>query len=698
MDIEVLTASSIGIGLLAYVGLAVFFAAGVIKGMAMRSGLVAAIVTALWLGAMLLLGDRPVVHVLENTAYLCWILMLARILGVAPRRMNDPDYRAQSGLTLAAIGVYLVSTTLILRFDLNYAASIAAFDADAGSLLSALAIHSKVAITLLGIVMTEQVARNIRSDHLWNIKLIIIGVATIFVYGFILFAEAMLFRAVNITLLAPQGIILAAAAPLIAIGSLRNRGNDLNLNISRRFVFRTGSITLCGSYLLIMSVAGYYVRLFGGEWGDVFLVILIVAAAIGLVLLLLSARMRRGLRIALLTNLYQYKYDYREEWLRLNRELTALSADDPLAVRAIRALAHVINAPDGAYWRLTENGHLIPCARFRNDWNQPLPQDVTQALCSFFSESDWIIDLDEYQAQQRQYANLDLDVNRLPFERARIIVPLFVGDRLFGIIMLRKPDGSPVLYWEDFDILKMIAQQVAGFLALQHLNEILSESERLRMMHQVSAFVVHDLKTVSAQMGLLLSNAGKHRDKPGFVDDMISTVQNSTTRIDRLLAQLRTPDVPARDTVDLAHAVRAAVDERGNDGAAFRIDTNQVAALPVVADTHKLTSAVGHIIDNARDALGENGHISVEVTQEGDWAIVTITDNGKGMTDTFIEHELFTPFVTTKGVGGIGIGAYQTREYVRSLGGDVEVRSTPGSGTRFRLRIPLAPLSLQEAN
>jgi signal transduction histidine kinase len=68
---------------------------------------------------------------------------------------------------------------------------------------------------------------------------------------------------------------------------------------------------------------------------------------------------------------------------------------------------------------------------------------------------------------------------------------------------------------------------------------------------------------------------------------------------------------------------------------------------------------------------------------------LTITDNGSGMSQEFIETELFTPFRSTKGVTGMGIGAYQVREYVRSLGGDVHVRSCVGEGSCFTLKLPM---------
>ncbi len=55
----------------------------------------------------------------------------------------------------------------------------------------------------------------------------------------------------------------------------------------------------------------------------------------------------------------------------------------------------------------------------------------------------------------------------------------------------------------------------------------------------------------------------------------------------------------------------------------------------------------------------------------------------------FVRQRLFRPFDSTKGSKGMGIGAYQTREYARWLGGDVEVQSTPGKGTDFCIRLPL---------
>ena len=73
---------------------------------------------------------------------------------------------------------------------------------------------------------------------------------------------------------------------------------------------------------------------------------------------------------------------------------------------------------------------------------------------------------------------------------------------------------------------------------------------------------------------------------------------------------------------------------------------------------------------------------------QDDEAHLTVVDNGAGMDEDFLRHRLFRPFDSTKGAKGMGIGAYQAREYARDLGGDVEVWSAPGQGTRFCIRLP----------
>jgi signal transduction histidine kinase len=109
----------------------------------------------------------------------------------------------------------------------------------------------------------------------------------------------------------------------------------------------------------------------------------------------------------------------------------------------------------------------------------------------------------------------------------------------------------------------------------------------------------------------------------------------------------------------------------------------------VFVDAERLASVVEHAIRNAQDATPESGEIVVEVTVLDSQPVLAIVDNGCGMDATFLRERLFRPFDTTKGGRGMGIGAFQIREYLRSLGGRVDVQSTPGRGTRFEMWFPV---------
>jgi signal transduction histidine kinase len=108
----------------------------------------------------------------------------------------------------------------------------------------------------------------------------------------------------------------------------------------------------------------------------------------------------------------------------------------------------------------------------------------------------------------------------------------------------------------------------------------------------------------------------------------------------------------------------------------------------ISANHDRFLSVVGHIIKNAQEATEDHGFVKINVSYENEMVIIKVKDNGCGMDESFIKEKLFTPFFTTKGNAGMGVGVYECREFIESLGGHVQVSSTPGKGTEFILNIP----------
>jgi putative PEP-CTERM system histidine kinase len=189
----------------------------------------------------------------------------------------------------------------------------------------------------------------------------------------------------------------------------------------------------------------------------------------------------------------------------------------------------------------------------------------------------------------------------------------------------------------------------------------------------------------------MLKNAEKHGENPAFQKDLLASVRDSVAAMSRILEQInaerkRTPAVAA---VDLALLIQRVVDQRAKSGgAAIQFDC-EVRPADVMGDEHRLTAILSHLIQNAMDAAGEEGKVTIGVHRIHDMVALDVTDNGHGMDPAFIRDQLFQPFQTTKG-SGYGIGAYQCRELIRELGGRLTVHSVPGEGTTMSVALPAA--------
>jgi putative PEP-CTERM system histidine kinase len=241
--------------------------------------------------------------------------------------------------------------------------------------------------------------------------------------------------------------------------------------------------------------------------------------------------------------------------------------------------------------------------------------------------------------------------------------------------------------WEVRDLLKTAGRQAASYLAMQRATEALVEARKFDSFNRMSAFVVHDLKNLVAQMQLLLRNAQKHHANPELQRDMLATVEHVVGRMNQLMQQLRSGETPVENPrpVDLSTLVRRVQSVRAAGRAGLRIE-----AIPdVLANGHedRLERVIGHLVQNGFEAGGESAQVALRVFRDGDNAVVEVVDNGAGMTPEFIRDHLFRPFQSSK-ASGMGIGAYESQQYVTALGGRIDVKSEPGVGTRVRVLLP----------
>jgi signal transduction histidine kinase len=105
-------------------------------------------------------------------------------------------------------------------------------------------------------------------------------------------------------------------------------------------------------------------------------------------------------------------------------------------------------------------------------------------------------------------------------------------------------------------------------------------------------------------------------------------------------------------------------------------------------DPAQIQKVVTNLVLNAREAVSTGGRVKVETSQRNGWAVLSVTDNGCGMSPEFVQTKLFRPFQTTK-KKGIGIGMFHCKMIVEAHRGRIEVQTEPGKGTVFHVLLPL---------
>jgi putative PEP-CTERM system histidine kinase len=543
-------------------------------------------------------------------------------------------------------------------------------------------------LPVLALVLVEQLLRNVPPDAFWNAKPLCLGLAGIFLFDLYLSSFSVLFNGHDADALSIRGAVQALLVPLLYLSVTRQRDLISALRVSRKAAFHSATLLLAGVYLVFISGVGYYVRFFGGEWGRALQLGLVFLALVALTLLAFSGSVRAKLRVFLGKHFFRYRYDYREEWLRFTQTLSARSSPQQMGEQVIRGLAEMLESPAGALWMKIPSDHTF---RQTARWNMAQVDDLEpegSALCQFMHRTGWVVNLEEYRSIPRRYAQLSLPDWLLGMVQAWLIVPLCVGDELIGFVVLASARTSVDVNWEVNDLLKTAGRQAASFLAQMQATEALLEVRKFDAFNRMSAFVVHDLKNIVTQLSLMMKNAKRLHANPEFQRDMLMTIENSLEKMRQLMLQLREGATPPGTAfgVDLGRVVQrieSAVAGRGR-----RLDVRLLDRVFARGHEERLERVIGHVIQNAIDATDSEGSVWLTVDRQAGQARVAVGDTGHGMSQEFIRDRLFKPFQTTK-TSGMGIGAYESFQYVRELGGTISVKSEPGHGTEVTLLLPL---------
>ncbi|KAF0103166.1 MAG: periplasmic sensor signal transduction histidine kinase [bacterium] len=641
-----------------------------------------AAVTALWaaleVARALLQTGRELVALAELARNLAWLWFLWH---------NIRELRGQS---VGGFGPAGLGRALVLLGAAALAAQAAALAHPHGTPPYLAYALFPTLLAIAGLVLVEQLYRNALPQDRWRLKFLCLALGGLFAFDFYLYSEAMLFSAYSPDTWAARGAVNAMLAPLLWVSARRRPRDNWPVVISHRMAFHTIVLLGAGIYLMLMAAAGYYIRIVGGDWGNVLQSVFLFGAGVLLLVVFFSGAARARVRVFLSKHFFRYRYDYREEWLRFTSLLSEGEPGSQVNERSLQAVARLVDSPKAALWaRQDDGGPLRRVAHW--NWSDLDGQIAAEhPLLAFMERRQWVLDLNDYRLRDDAFEDAAPPDWLAEREEAWLIIPLFWHERLMGFVVLAQSLGKASFNWEMSDLLKTAARQATAHLAQARAAEALTVARQFESFNRASAFVVHDIKNLVAQLSLLLANAAKHKHKPEFQEDMLATIESSVARMNRMLAKLsEAPDAGATDRVELDDLLDEVIRSKHGFSLKPALD-KQAAGLGVHGDRERLVRVIGHIVQNAIEATPYTGRVDVKLDRQDDWAIITVRDTGTGMDETFIRERLFRPFASTKGTG-MGIGAYESRAYIEELGGDIQVTSQPGQGTCFSIRLPLLP-------
>lgn len=660
--------------------LAILVSTRYLRRMTDRALFLAAIVSVIWAASLVSQSAwgipsftiRFSIELLRNFS---WIAVLLALIRDGSKNRSMP---AQLKVLLSLTGGVFVA--ILVGFSVtDYLTGSALLSGQA-------AVLGQLIIALLGISLIEQIWRNSLVYGRSSIKYMCFGIGGIFVYDFFLYADALLFNQISKPLWDARGAVNAVAAPLLAVNMINARKQPIQLQLSRSVVFHAGTLTLAGIYLMVAAAGGYYVKQVGGEWGEALQVLFLSLFIVMFGLMMTSPRFRARLMVFISQNFFDYKYDYREEWLKITEAFSSLREAPPLPERVVRVIADLVESNAGALWIKDDEGHYTLSATVNMAPPKHTRIDNDSDLVAFFLDREWILDLKEYKQDPVLYNLIEIPDSVCEFNDPWLVIPLYLGPDLYGIALIGSPFARVELNWENYDLIRVVARQVCNFLAQADAQARLSNAMQFEAVNKASAFMVHDLKTLIAQLSLLARNAPRHRDNPAFIDDMIRTTEHAVKKMSNLVDHIRQPSTEdGVEPINLSELCRGLAEQHGRQKPVLTLDMPDPDVW-IRGDEQQLRTVLSHLIQNARDATDPEGEVSLTLKPSKDQAVLFLQDTGSGMSEEFIKTRLFKPFDSTKGLTGMGIGAYQAREYIRKLGGSIDVTSEIGVGSCFSIR------------
>ncbi len=481
---------------------------------------------------------------------------------------------------------------------------------------------------------------------------------------------------------------------LMSYAVLRHQLLNRKIFVSRKVVYSFIVPSLLAVYLLAFGLVTILMRSFGLEMSFVLKWLFVILGVVAAGLFALSGELRSRVHFFISTHFYNNKYEYRDEWLALSQQLQeALNEAD--VIKALhRVLVGSLYTTKIFIWLGdSSQGYRLVSSSENSDKESKknvLPAD-DPLICFMQTHSHFHRKEKEPDSAWQQVvkskatflSSLDLS----------LLAPISIGNQLVGLIGLGPEFTGGKYGYDDFDLLTVLGSQTAAALLAVRMAEKLAHAREQQAWNRLSAFVLHDIKNAATMLSLLQENAPEHIHEPEFQQDLLKLVDDALRRMGRVeqrLLTLKNEITPQLQDLELGSFLQGCCRRLQTKLPGVEITLECADEIQVSTDAELFFSILENLLLNAFEAGGEGTVVHIRTdTDDAEQAVVEITDNGPGIAENLLPDVLFEPFKTSKD-GGSGIGLWQVKRVMVSLGGSISAENSQEGGARFVIRLPLA--------
>ncbi len=623
---------------------------------------------------------KPYTLVGEALIPLGWALSIASLEGISPLKFSRNILVSGAG-TLMLAGIVAFVGARQMLFSPDFGQETLLFLGTSGLIFYAVLTVALVFV----MVQLERFFISLSRQDRWVLKYEILGVGAIIATQTLYFSQGVVYRTIDMSLLPVRSAAIVIGLFLFMYAR-RTKKRRARLQLSQAASFRSVVLLVVSAYLVVLGLAGEGMRYLGVHSSRLILLLLALCGGVVICILVLSETLRRKTRVFLHKHFLRQKYDYRNLWLEMTAQLGGARSVEALHTAMLDMYCRTFSLTWGALY-LDRGAHDSLCLEKSTGTLGMLSRfDESGSLRQMLMKRDWVLNL----AEKTEGVD-SATMNQLAHVDTRFVVPLWFDAGLGGVILLGRPSNSSEVFgYEDYDLMKIMGRQAAALLYNDRLARQVTDQREMAAVGRISAFVMHDLKNLVANVSLVVENARELISDRRFQVDMLETLTNTVGRMKGLIGRLKNVGLAnelALEQCNLKRLVHETVSDMGK--CAVTVSGEDVE---VLVDREEIGKVITNLVMNGLEATGDARSVVIEVHGEP-WPMLVCRDQGEGMSTDFISADLFKPFSSTK-KQGLGIGLFQSRQIVEAHGGRIEVDSVIGQGSEFKVHFP--PLATHE--